>query len=222
MSNTLKIWNINEIKDVVRASGSHWFDPDTLSFFKCRVLEGVYQGDGGVYFVTSERGPHFPRAYTVRKFDPLTCGISTVGEFCKLTRSKAITLAKQSAGPKLIANMAEFRRVTVGEQFLFDLRAHGCKVTKAQAVAIRQAATRHQKIMEDYCNGLAIYNADGEPLPRLKRNRHHLLSLAKAIGAAGVVFSGDPRGNTVKLIFNDKATNDWAKDGWVVPLTKER
>lgn len=74
---TATTWTINDIKAAVRATGSHWFDPDTMRFFGTRVSETVYQGSGGVYFVTSEKPPHGPRQCTVRRFNPDTADIAT-------------------------------------------------------------------------------------------------------------------------------------------------
>jgi hypothetical protein len=219
--NATKIWTINDIKTAVLVRGSHWFDPDTMRFFKTRVLEGVYQGAGGVYFVTSEKGPSEARKYSVRKFTPDTADISTVGEFNEMTRAQAIKAAKIAAGAGLVAHMEEFVPVSVAEQFLADLLAHGCKATREQSRNLRSFATRHHALMEDYCNGRAIYDAEGEPLKPLARIRGSIEATAKAIGCAGVKFSGDPRGCTVKLIFADGETNDFGKEGWIIP-TLER
>jgi hypothetical protein len=53
-----------------------------MRFFKSRVGERIYpDGRGGAFFVSSEKGPHGPRAYSVRRYDAAKCGIDTVGEF---------------------------------------------------------------------------------------------------------------------------------------------
>ena len=59
----------------------YWFSPDTMRFFRSRVSDQVYQGPGGIYFVSSERGPEMPRMYTVRRFRPDTGGVETAEEF---------------------------------------------------------------------------------------------------------------------------------------------
>ena len=69
-----------------KAKGQYWFSPDTLRFFRSRVSETVYQGKGGIFFVTSEKHVSYliddqPRLYTVRQFDPKTGSVNTVGEF---------------------------------------------------------------------------------------------------------------------------------------------
>lgn len=93
---------MSDIKAANAAKDGHWFEPATLRFFRSRVGDTVYQGPGGVYFVSSEqfvdsRGNADERRFTVRQFDPESGDINTVGEFNKLTRSAAITEAKRLA-----------------------------------------------------------------------------------------------------------------------------
>ena len=57
-----------------------------MRFFRSRVAELAYQGPGGTYFVSSERfvasnGYTPGRAYSVRRFDPDTGSVDTVGAF---------------------------------------------------------------------------------------------------------------------------------------------
>lgn len=54
---------MTEVREAVTAGGSHWFDADTLRFFRTRLSEYLY---GGRYFVTSEENPSGERRYTVR------------------------------------------------------------------------------------------------------------------------------------------------------------
>lgn len=73
------------------APGRHWFDPDTLRFFRSRLPQQVYrsgtynQPGRYAYFVTSEenRGMSrtYPRAWSVRRYDYNERDISTIGEF---------------------------------------------------------------------------------------------------------------------------------------------
>jgi hypothetical protein len=61
--------NVNEIKQLARDCGNHFFAPDTMRFFRSRVGSKVYAGK---YFITSEqfvdsRGVAEPRRYTLRK-----------------------------------------------------------------------------------------------------------------------------------------------------------
>lgn len=92
-------WTMTAIKAANKAAGRYWFEPGTLRFFDSHVGQTVYQGAGGVYFVSSERfhgsrGYSAPRRYTVRQFDPETGAVDTVGPFNELMRSAAIAKAK--------------------------------------------------------------------------------------------------------------------------------
>jgi hypothetical protein len=216
-----KLWTINDIKDHMRAAGSHWFDPGTMRFFKGRVLDEVYQGPGGIFFVSSEKGPSEVRKYTVRRFTPEPADIGTEGEFNEMTKAQAIRAAKKAAGVDGATTADSFRPVTVLQQFVHDLRTHcqGGKVTIDDAKLLVQLSKRHAHLEELRCGDEAFcreLNEDGEH-PRTLRVEARIERLAKRIGATGVIFSGDPRGCTVKLTFADGETNDWGKEGWCVP-----
>lgn len=103
------------------------------------------------------------------------------------------------------------------EQFLADLNAHGAPANKTQARELIRLATRHLKIMVDYCNGADIYGPDGEPRARLARNRKQITDICREIGCQPI-FSGDPWGCTVKLTLPDGYADDWGKEGFCVPV----
>lgn len=221
MSMITKRWTMDEIKTACRVRGSHWFDPGTMRYFKCRILETVYQGSGGVFFVSSEKCSsmynNHPRRYTVRKFNPESADIDTAGEFNVMTKHMAIKKAKELAGPDHEEANEPFHPVTVKEQFQHDLQTHSGKtVTMAAAAKLMRLAEQHHKLMEDYCNGVEIYTRQGTPRGTLARNRKAITQLLADIGC-GVHFGGDPRGCTVKIKFPDGKTNDWGQDGWCVP-----
>jgi hypothetical protein len=81
--------------------GGHFFDADTMRFFRSRIGSRVFTGPGGIFFVTSEQrtgmdGTERPRTYTVRQFNPLDGDIRTVGEFGGYrTEAAAKAFAKQ-------------------------------------------------------------------------------------------------------------------------------
>ena len=80
--------------------GRHWFDADTLRFFRCRLPQQAYlTADGSrAYFVTSEQGPDMPRRWTVRCYTFATRDIDTIGEFCGYSsRSGADHTARRAA-----------------------------------------------------------------------------------------------------------------------------
>lgn len=323
-------WTVNSIKDAVRAKGSHWFDPDTMRSFGTRVGDTVYQGPGGIYFVTSEKPPHGPRSYSVRQFTPKTADIGTVGEFCELSKAQATRQAKQLAATPLqtqwlqaiqavdeavtgarhgktfdparnylslesafdrqvihfpgdggytravarqhddesgfyleliqtgatdrkefwhgaynlrreaervlqtyatgayeesaTESAEQYKPVSILEQFTADLETHGNhggprSDLEVLAHDLIERARQHHRYMERLCSDEAFCrqcNEEGEH-PRVTRCRQEIESLARRAGAKGVLFSGDPRGCTVKLTFADGYTDDLAKEGLCVP-----
>lgn len=63
-------------------AGFHFFDPSAKRFFSSRILQDVYQGPGGIFFITSEQfDTSSPRLYSVRQFFPDTKRIKTCGKF---------------------------------------------------------------------------------------------------------------------------------------------
>lgn len=224
MNATEKDWTINEIQAAMRADGSHWWDPDSMRFFGTRVLNGtVYKGTGGIYFVTSEWDgfsgkENNRRAYSVRKFNPDTLDIDTVGSIGDFrTGDEAVAEAERLTGAG-VAIREQHRPVTVLDQFRADISAHtGRKCDNDDAESLIILGKKHHKMMEDYCNGVEIYRADGEPKAPLKKLREHIMLIAQHVGCTGVNFQGDPRGCTVKLVLPDGFTNDWGKEGVCVP-----
>ncbi len=93
----MKTWTIAKIKTAMKEDGSRWWNPATIRFFGSRVESPVYEGAGGIFFVTSEDPPRHQRKCTVRKFDPLTLKISTVGDYCQTDRVDAIEQTKAAA-----------------------------------------------------------------------------------------------------------------------------
>ncbi len=100
---------ITEIKSRNRDAGFYFFEKAALRFFDSHIESRVYNGVGGVYFITSEQfhGSNdcvAPRKWTVRKFTPETGDIDTVGEFNKMDRQTAMqTARKLSKGLQEIA-----------------------------------------------------------------------------------------------------------------------
>lgn len=89
-------------QDIIRNHRGHFFDKSTVQFFRSRVLWQTFAGKDEVYFVTSEQfvgsdGVKAARLYTVRAYNPATDNIRTVAPFNKLTRYKALRVAKDLA-----------------------------------------------------------------------------------------------------------------------------
>lgn len=80
MTATMKrTWTMPEIRRANADAGLYFFSPGAMRFFRSRVHDRVYQGPGGVFFVTSEQGPDDVRRYTVREFDPETARMTALG-----------------------------------------------------------------------------------------------------------------------------------------------
>jgi len=89
------VYSIGDVKKKAASCGSYFFDKDTMRFFNSRILSDVYNHAKDpriAYFVTSEQGPHGPRAYTVRK--QIGCKIKTASQFQEFSSAAA---AKQAA-----------------------------------------------------------------------------------------------------------------------------
>ncbi len=100
LADDVKRWSIDEIKSAMIADGSHWWDHTTMRYFQSRISAEVFQGIGGIYFVSSERNRcsmyNDVRAYTVRCFDPDTLNLSNASDFGGYaTRSGARIHAKR-------------------------------------------------------------------------------------------------------------------------------
>lgn len=90
-------YSIDDIKDCNRQAGKKFFSDENMRFGKSRVSDKVYQGAGGIFFVTSELDFFDMRRYAVRQFEPETGAVATVGSWHGLTRSVAHGAAKMLA-----------------------------------------------------------------------------------------------------------------------------
>ena len=92
---------INDIRDANESAGLHFFEPAAMRFFDSKVLPKVYEGPGGVYFVTSEQFHdgeyHAERKYTVREFNPENGRIWSNSEFNKVGKAEAQAGARKLA-----------------------------------------------------------------------------------------------------------------------------
>jgi hypothetical protein len=244
-------WTTNKIKDAVRATGSHWFDPDTMRCFGTKVLPTVYQGPGGIYFVTSDDDFERNTKYTVRRFEPQDSSICTVGDFASMGLDEARKIAKRAAVGRipgfsgllvppeeggipyemrgLKETTEEFKEISVLDQFAHDLQKHTnpARGTETKTVelanVLMKAATLHHEYMELLCSDEAFcrhVNADGEH-PAVNLLRQLIEAHAAAAECKGVIFEGDPRGCTVKLVFKDGFTNDTSREGYCVPINDD-
>ena len=94
-----------DVQNANARAGLHWFEPDTMRFFRSRVGSTIYEGPGGVFFVSSEQfvGSQgaAPRAYTVRVFVTGTGAVDTADkDFNERSRSSAVQHAQELAAGK--------------------------------------------------------------------------------------------------------------------------
>ena len=81
--------SMHDIRRAAERSGSHWFDPSTMRFFRSRLAQVGYVSEkesNVAFFVSSEQyravsGGLLPRRYSVRRVDLTTGRVRTVGEF---------------------------------------------------------------------------------------------------------------------------------------------
>ncbi len=69
--------NLHDVMEANDQAGRHWFEDDAMQFFKTRLESDLIDGR---YFITSERGPNGPRAYSIRMADE-DAHIQTIGDF---------------------------------------------------------------------------------------------------------------------------------------------
>jgi len=95
--------DIDYIKTANKVRGFFFFEPATLRGFSSRIMADVFEGPGGIFFVTSEKRRGFrcedgERLYTVRRFNKATGSVDTEGEFQGFrTRKQALSRARECA-----------------------------------------------------------------------------------------------------------------------------
>lgn len=96
------------------------------------------------------------------------------------------------------------------------------RVSAAQRL-LRYGATLG-RIAERQCNGYQTwdYKWDEKAAERDERKEERIKAqVEKLCGSIGVkpIFSGDPRGNVLKISVPDGYTNDWGREGICVPTS---
>jgi len=82
LANQYGIYSLDDLKKhYYKNTKGHFFDDNTMRFFKSRISEDLMYSGALIYFVTSEQGPDDIRKYTVRSYNPKTSDIDTVGDF---------------------------------------------------------------------------------------------------------------------------------------------
>jgi hypothetical protein len=116
-----------------------------------------------------------------------------------------------------------FKEVSILEQFNDDCSKHGIATANDKdCERMIHLAAMHEVYMVAQCNGEWPYGRDydGETLPKVVDEcRNRIAEVAKRLGAKEVTFGGDPRGYTVKIVWPDGFTNDFAQEGYCVPTS---
>lgn len=105
----MKHYTLQDIKRENNLNSFHFFDSLVLqAAYVRKVFPEVYQGTGGVYFITGE---HFynvlPHVYTVRVFEPDTGYVKTAEEHFGFTsKQEAIKCAQALACGKTLDKTA--------------------------------------------------------------------------------------------------------------------
>lgn len=75
-------WTLDTIRACVTSTGSHWFDAETMAFWRTELFaRDVFQTATGAVFVTGDRMHDDETRYSVRSFDAATYDIDTVSGF---------------------------------------------------------------------------------------------------------------------------------------------
>jgi len=70
-------------RDYYRRRQGHWFDADACRFFGTKFVSGFHDlpALGATLFITTEKGPHGPRAASIRAYIWKSAEVETLGEF---------------------------------------------------------------------------------------------------------------------------------------------
>lgn len=80
--------SMSEIRERNRAIGHHWFDADSMRFFKTRIVSGsLVVGNKASYFITRETNPTGQNAFSIRVAKP-TGQVGTIGKFHHFASSR--------------------------------------------------------------------------------------------------------------------------------------
>jgi hypothetical protein len=106
------IMTISEIKAANKKAGYYFFERASMRFFDSIVERYVYEGPGGIYFLTSEQfhgsnGYSEPRKWTVRQFDPTNGDVNTVGNFNKMSKEDARVTARRLARGTSVSEVSQ-------------------------------------------------------------------------------------------------------------------
>jgi len=115
------VYSVDDIRAVMEAAGSHWWESGTMKFFKSRVPMGqtLYRlPDGLVAFVSSEKASFSDptRRWSVRTWNPEKWagrGCDALGDFCgHASRARAVRAIREAGGKPLVGGVELAAEVT--------------------------------------------------------------------------------------------------------------
>lgn len=105
--------------------------------------------------------------------------------------------------------MAKRTQAEISE-FIDAVQAEIPTATAADLAELCRLARRHGKLQEKACNEEVPENHDA-------KCEADITALCAKIGLTRVIFGGDPRGYTVKVVLPSGRSNSWGGEGWGVP-----
>lgn len=97
------------------------------------------------------------------------------------------------------------------------LEESGCKSradVETKAILLRVKSRQLHRLFELACNRSLLPSEEAREV----KLKHEINDLCEDLGFSQPVYQSDPRGAPVKLVFPSGRTNDWGKEGWVVPF----
>ena len=208
-------YSINDIQREMREDGSHWWDAGTMETFGTTIESPVYQGEGGVFFVTGDKRFDESRGYTLREYNPESKDISTWNSPAYYDDlDDAIEAAQESANDTEGVD-GKLDEVTPLDDFARTMEREVDMPRGVCALLIDEAKLHHE-LMERDCNEGSMFTEDGDPMPVVELCRD-TITVACEPYEVTPLFSGDPRGATVKLRVPSGYTDDWGTEGICVP-----
>ncbi len=213
---------LEQVQNSNRESGHHWFDPDTMRFFSTRICTELVKG---VYFITSEKPPHSPRAYSIREVYNEDGHIRTVGETCQYTSlSDARHALKDIAGLKFLYNIPN----PCTSWKSCDLIGHIAWILAKESDTFADLSDADQRelcesLMYDakYLDRLNVEQCNTGLTDRqeeIRSGRTDAMLERVKVHGFGLTFNRDPRGNPLFITVPSGRTDDMGQRGITVPL----
>ena len=95
-----------KLTQLAKARGSHFFDSDTMKYFKSVVVNILHETSDGFIFITSEKPPTAPRFYSVRYISKDSAGSGVVRLHHTTRRDTAIKWAAKEYAAVMLAGGA--------------------------------------------------------------------------------------------------------------------